>query len=377
MSEEKAEKVNTAMAADNTIHLGVNFEEKKERLMLKSLLTWVTIRFANAQGRKFEGTNLKYHQQLSIIEQMKKVAVISKSDAWIIEQNAPLFAKVARDFMKEFLNKELYDSYGGVLFAIDPKTRIADVVLIPPTRSGAMQEVAPCTMYIMDDSEIIKQYKDTESLVNDQRVDILPLLKIMITGMLEPRYNHLIDTLFDKYKNDEDVLEMRERIRARRVEEEENLERVLKAISVQGSRVQLAKMAIVLHTIISASYNSGPNLITKLRFEKGGSTIPVMDYSRAFTIDFMDTLEPLKEILAPILPTDIKIRIKDKTILFTTGNVSLDNESDMATVMTANVANEEALNYMFENHIAPTVSIDEVSRVMNRVLFQKYKNDYF
>ena len=375
MSDEANQVVNTNMS--NTTAISVNFQHRKERLLLKSLLTWVTMRFAGVQDRKFEGTNLYNYQQLCNLEQMKKIAIISESDAWLMEQNASLFSRIGCEFMKEFLNEELYKSYGGILFAIDRKNRVADIALIPPSRNGVLQEVTPCTMFVLEDDAIIKQYKETETLVREKYIDIVPLLSSMITTTLEPRWNRLIDRLFDKYKDDSELLDMRSRVQARREKEEETLEKVLKAINVQGSRVNLAKLAIILHTAINVSYNSGPNLITKLKYQTGGGAVPVMEFSRAFTVDFMDTLEPLAEILQPLIPNDIKIKTHENTILFTTGNLSPSSEADMNTILTANVPDEATLDHIFNNHVGPNVSIDDVAKVMNRVLFQKYKNTHF
>jgi hypothetical protein len=368
-----SENLNTNMTEQSIIING-DFTQRKDRLVLKSLLTWVTLRFANVQGRKFEGKDLRHCHQLSLLDQMKKIAVVSESDAWIMEKNSALYSKVARAFMKEFLNDELYSSYGEVLFSTDRHTRISTVALIPPSRSGKLQEVAPCSMFIMDDAEIIEKYKENDQLIHDKYVDIVPLLNIMISTLLTPQHNAIIDRLYDKFKDDPEVIEMRDKVEAKRAVEEDNLAKVLSAINVQGSRVNLAKLAIVLHTIIKSSYNNGPNLISKLRFESNGETTPVIEYTRGFVIPFVESLEPIKEILEPLISNEIKIKVSGDKIIFTTGIATPD---DMEGHIVGNITSEDTLDYMFNNHVAPTVSIDEVTKVMNRVLYQKYKSEYY
>lgn len=359
----------------NNIVYFKNPVETKEKLILKSLLVWSISKFIEEQNKNNLTTNLR--NEITQIENNKKVAAITKSDAWIVEKNILLFSTVAHEFMKLVLTKQQYNSYGNVIIRVNNENETLELALTPGTRNGDINNSVFYKASIFNDEELIGKYKETDKLVGAGYVDLFPLLQVMVRTMLSDKHDTIIDKLFDQFKNDKDIVKNKQNIELEREKEKENIRKVIKAIHVQGSRVNLAKLAIVIYTVVDIQYSKGSHLISKIKYDSGGKAIPVIDFTRVFHVDFMENeLEQLKHILQTLIPGDIKIKIHKNMIAFTTTNIDLSDNPDI-TFVGAHIQTEEVLNYMFDNHVAPKVKINDVYRIMDRVLFEKYKNQYY
>lgn len=363
----------------SVVYNDINFEDRSELLLFKSLMAWVALRFSTAVGQQYEGDLLKKFQQIQSVEQIKKAGIISENDAWTVEKNSMLYTAVASEFLKEHIPQELYDSYGNILFSCSKSTAMLDISMVPTVFDlKHFRDIAPCSMFIAKNDELIEKYKEHDSIIRKETIDIIPLLKSMVGEVFTKEDNTRLNEIYNKWKNDPEVVDAKNRIMQKREQEQKNLANVLNAITVQGDRMVLAKLAVALYTIVKYTYSRAPHSINKIKFMPNGSGEPVLDFSRVFKVNCIDDVQEVKNILDPIVHSDIKIKVHEDNILFTTSSKLDPSDEDAMTDVTGlKIDNLTTLDYVFENHVGPITSVDDVHKIMDKVLYEKYQNEYF
>jgi len=352
----------------------IDFVERRELLLIKAMVGWVKIRFADSLKITFDAKELASVRQLQAVDQSKKTGLISDEDAWLIEKNALLFSAVSRAFLHDILSKELFAAYGEAKFSSNRKGSVVDIALLPiKLGPGVVNEVVPCSMFIAKKSEIVKRFKKSKGFFSDAHVDVVPLIKNNLSIFLSKEDQKKIGEYYHKYKTDSDVIKAREEIEERKATEDRNLKSVLRAINSQGKRTDIVKLAVTIHTLIKSMYKIGPQNITKIKFDGDGGT-PIPDFSRLFYIEYDADLEQIRAILEPLIDPELKIKIGVNRILFTTASgVDPDNDEEMKNVVHAKIINEKGLDHVFETHVGPMALIEDVNRIMDKFLQQKYQ----
>lgn len=359
------------------LYKNIDFVERKELLLFKTLVSWVKLRFVDSMNIAFDAKTLPLIREIQAVDQMKKPGMISDEDAWIIEKNALLFSVATRAFLHDFLPKQLFDSYGEAKFSSNRKGSVVDIALLPIKLGPAViNEVAPCTMYIAKKSEVVKKFKETNSFSPSSHVDIIPLIKTNLSVFLTKEERKNIEKYYHKYKANPDIIKAKEEIIKRKLIEDKNLKSVLRAINSQGKRTSILKLAITIYTLVKNMYQTVPHNISKIKFEGNGGS-PVPDFSRLFYIEYDVDLEQVKTILEPLVDPDLKIKLGNNRILFTTASgLNPDSDNEMENVVSAKIINEKGLNHLFETHVGPMALIDDVNKIMDKFLQNKYRQEY-
>lgn len=356
------------------LYENINFVERRELLLLKTLVSWVKLRFSDPLKITFNANELPPIKQIQAVDQMEKPGMISDEDAWIIEKNSLLFSVVTRAFLHDYLPKELFNSYGEARFSSNRKGSVVDIALLPVKLGPAVvSEVVPCTMYIAKMSEVVKRFKETNTFFSHSHVDVIPLIKMNLSTFLTKDDQGNIEKYYRKYKVDPNIIKAREEIEERRLMEDKNLKSVLRAINSQGKRTDTIKLAVTMYTLVKTMYRIVPHNISKIKFEGNGGS-PVPDFSRLFHIEYDTNLEQIKIILEPLIDSDLKIKLGNNRILFTTASgLDPDNDTDMENVVSAKIISEKGLEHLLETHVGPMASIDDVNKIMDKYLQEKYR----
>lgn len=356
-----------------TLHDNINFEERRDLVLLKALLCWVKARFATPLEMNFSKKQMEAISQLQMVDQGKKFGAISDEDAWLIERNALLFGVVGRSLLHDILPKSLFQGYGEVRFSSSRRGSVVDIAMLPIKLQEGVKEVIPCSMYITKSADLASKFKKNHSLHTEKYVDIVPLLKHFIPELLSKEEERGIEKYYHQYKFDPDVVKSRKAIEKRKDADDKNLRGVLRAIRSQGSKTDTVKLAVALHTFIKEEYKAAPHNVSRISFEKSGPT-PVPDFSRLFVIGYDVDLDQVRSILEPILESNIKIKTGEGKVLFTTSSgLNPDDEDDMKNIPTAQIKNEKGLDSLIETQVGPLASIDDVNRIMDKYLQQRYQ----
>ena len=356
-----------------TVYDNIDFDERRNLLLLKAMVAWVKVRFATALKIKYSKHEVEILQQLHAIEQISKVALIADDDAWLIEQNSLLYSIVTRMFLHEILPDDMFLKFGDSRFNANRKASIVDISLYPVTLSMAVAEVAPSAMWIVKREDIVKSFTERQTYIADKEVDIIPLLKSKVNDLLTKKEQDSIKEYFDTYKNDPDVLESKARIVEMKTIEDNNLKSVLRAINSQGKRTELLKLAVSIFTIVKSTYSTSPQKVSRIMFE-GKSPSIVPDYSMLFEIDFDIDLNEIKAILDQVVDSQLKIKVSGNRILFTTlSGMDPDNKEQMDSINCTKFLSQKGLDHIFETYVGPLASIDDVNRIMDKYLQQRYQ----
>lgn len=350
-------------------------EERNEKLLMKCLLAWVKVRFIVPMKYDVPKIIAKEVKELAGVERLSKAAIISEEDAWVIEKNACLFNVISKNLMNKILSKDIYRSYGAPTVMTDRKNSIMDIALLPPSFETGIAEIMPCSLFIMKKSKLVEQCKENKSYITDKHIDIIPMLKVKITDFLNLEQLNYINELYDLYKADEEILKAKQIVIDSRAREEQNLNAILKVINRQKDSTNIVKLGITLYTVIKHAYGTTPQTVMKIRYGANGAN-PVMQFSKLFNIEYEIDLEIIKNILGPLLNNEIKIRVHENLILFTTGSEEPSDENAMEKIFTTDIKDEAALDFTFETYVSPMVSMGDINRIMQKFLTYKYRSYY-
>jgi len=340
-----------------------NFVEREEKLVLKSLLFWLCVRFIRPLKWHVEAKHMPIVKTLQALEIMGLYAIVSDRDAWLIEKNATLFNVLARKYLKRVLPKQVYDAYGAISFVVNRRLGTVDICLLPPVFHSSFSEILPCSMTIIPNNELIKMVKADRKVGGvSKQLDIISFLK----GNFHKIFTHDdvkgIHADFDEYKVDPDVVKDKETIIAARAHEDANLKTILDILSFDPHNLPTLKLATTMFIMVKTSYMNDPQQIMKIKFETTG-TLPVKDFSKLFIINYDSNLDVIKGILEPMLP-DMKIKISANKILFTTNNQEDPEDPKFASSLSTLIVDSEAgLSYFFDIHIGSSVSVGEATRI--------------
>jgi len=349
------------------LQLEENFAEREEKLLLKAILVWLRMRFVTPLKFKVKQEHVASIQHVQRLEKMDLFAVITKSDAWIIEKNVALFNLVAREYMRRVLPKESYGKYGGITFVVNRSVNSVDVCLLPPTFKPQIQDgLLPCSMFIVANEALVKAVKKKEQ---QKQFDVIPFMKRNIPHFLDPEDVAAINADFDKFKTDHDVIKNRRNVIAIREHHDKNLEDVLAIIDSGGGDPALMKVAIMMHNVVHKGYTRNPQTITKIRYDNGPE--PIKNFSQLFIVNYDIDMESIKIALKRVMGKDIKILVRDNRILFTTifteipdGPVDSEDSMFMPHVNSIIVENEEAMCYFFDMCVGTIVSIEHTASIV-------------
>lgn len=350
------------------LHIEKNFEEREEKLLLKAILVWLRMRFVTTLKLKVKQEHAPAIQHVQKMEEMDLFAVITKTDAWIIEKNVALFNLVAREYMRLVLPKESYGKYGGITFVVNRSMNSVDVCLLPPTFKPQIRDgLLPCSMFIVANKSLVKAIKKKE---HKKQFDVIPFMKSNIPHFLDLKDVAAINTAFDKFKTDSEVVKNKLNVITVREYEDNNLEKVLATIENHGGNIALMKVAIMMHNMVSKSYSRNPQSIMKIRYDNGPE--PVKKFSQLFMVNYDIDMGSIKTALEGVFVKDIKIMVKDNRILFTTSSTTtipdapVDPEDSMfmPQVNTIIIENEEAMSYFFDMCVGTVVDVSNVIRIV-------------
>jgi len=350
------------------LHIEENFEEREEKLLLKAILVWLRMRFVTPLKLKVKQDHVTAIQHVQKLEKMDLFAVITKTDAWVIEKNVDLFNLVARKYMRRVLSKEAYGKYGGITFVVNRSMNSVDVCLLPPTFKPKIQSgILPCSMFIVTNETLVKDIKKKEQ---QKQFDVIPFMKRNIPHFLHPEDVEDINTDFDKFKTDFNVVKSKLNIIAVKDHEDKNLEEVLTAIENHGGDSSLMKVTIMMHYQVTKAYNRDPQTILKIRYDNGPD--PVKNFSQLFMVNYDIDMDSIKIALERVLVKDIKVMVRDNRMLFTTSPVAIipDAPVDPADSMfvphvnTIIIENEEAMSYFFNMCVGTVIAIDDVVKIV-------------
>ena len=351
-----------------TLHIEENFEEREEKLLLKAILVWLRMRFVTPLKLKVKQEHVAAIQHVQKLEKMDLFAVVTKTDAWIIEKNVALFNLVAREYMRLVLPKESYGKYGGITFVVNRSMNSVDICLLPPTFQPKIQDgLLPCSMFIVANEALVKAIKKKEQ---KKQFDVIPFMKRNIPHFLRLEDATAINVAFDKFKTDSEVVKNKLNVIAIREYEDNNLEEVLAAIEGHGEDTTLIKVAIMMYNVVTKTYNRDPQTIMKIRYDNGPE--PVKNFSQLFMVNYDIDMNSIKTALEKVLVKHIKVMVRDNRILFTTSSIAtipdgpVDPEDSMFMphVNTIIVENAEAMSYFFDMCVGTVVAVDDVVRVI-------------
>ena len=349
------------------LHLEENFAEREEKLILKAILVWLRMRFVTPLKFKVKQEHVASIQHVQRLEKMDLFAVITKTDAWVIEKNVALFNMVAREYMRRVLPKESYGKYGGITFVVNRAMNSVDVCLLPPTFQPQIQSgLLPCSMFIVANEALVKAVKKKEQ---QKQFDVIPFMKRNIPHFLDSEDVAAINADFDKYKTDNDVVKSRTNVIAVRDHQDKNLEDVLAIIDNGSNNSSLMKVAIMMHNVVHKGYTRDPQTIMKIRYDNGST--PVKNFSQLFMVNYDLDMESIKTSLGSVLAKDIRILVRDNRILFTTtfteipdGPVDPEDTIFMPHVNSIIVENEEAMSYFFDMCVGTVVSPSHAAAIV-------------
>lgn len=351
-----------------------NFEELKERVLLKALLVWVKLRFAVPLKLQYP-YDKKTVDLIDRVSNNKLVPVVSDDDIWIMQRNAALFNIVARAFSKHFMTPELYSSYGAIEFNADRKRHEAHILMTQAEFQPQSNELWPCVMYVKPHGDILKDFQD-RGLMSQSQIDIIPLLKNKRNVFLTKEENAIIDKAYNDFKSDPQFMQKRKNIETERFIEDKHLKAVLNVVNRQGQQNSTTKLAIALFTIVDMSYKHDAHKVLKVTHDGKGST-PILDFSKMFVVNYDVDLGYIEQILRPMIDTNIKIIVGKNRILFTTQNgADVDDPKWNTSKSIFTIKSEEAMNRYFDTHVGHVTSLDDVEGIMQRVLQHKYKDYY-
>lgn len=354
-----------------------NFEELAERVLLKSLLVWVKLRYVVPLRLEYQKDELDTVQLIDKISNQQVVAVISDKDIWTIQKNVALFNIVSRAFAKHFMTDELYSEYGAIDIHADRKRADADISMSPAEYQGVWNEIIPCIMYVKPHSQIIDDYKHN-GFKHDHQADIIPILKSKCNVFLTKAEHAVIDKAYDDFKADPQFVLSREHIETARSIEEKHLKAILKSIRKGNDSDKVAfpmtKLTLTIFTIVEMAYKHDAHKVLKIMNDKN---TPVFDFTKLFIIAYPTDLEYIEAILRPVIDANIKIHVGKGRILFTTQSGVDPNDPSLNDLQsTLIVKSEEFLDHHFDTQVSAVASLADVDRIMERILQHKYKDYY-
>ena len=353
-----------------------NTHEISDRVLLKAMLVWIKIRFAVPLKLTYPNHEISTVNLINDISNNKRVAAVSDEDVWTMQRNAFLFNQVARVFTEKFMtpSPDLFSAYGSIIFQVDYKRRDAAILMNAADYKATGKELYPCIMYVKPKAEMLKEYKE-HGIFHKQQIDIVPLLKSKCDVFLTDDENALIDNAYDTLKSEDKIIKNREEIELERHIEVLHMNAVVKAINRNGDNTSTTQLAISLHTIVEMSYTNESHNVLKIK--PNGGDNPVMDYTRAFIIKYDVDLCYIANILRPSINPDIKIVYNGDCIIFSTrSGVNPDDDAAVAFTNPLIIKSEEQLSNYFNNVVAPLTKIEDVERIMQRILQDKYKDYY-
>jgi hypothetical protein len=349
-----------------------DFEERREKLLLKALLTWLRMRFTIPLKDDVSKGNEWRTNVIRKLEGMSIYALVTSSDAWIIERNAALFDAVAKAYTRRILPDKKYNSFGGVTIAVSRKMNTVDICLVSPSFDVPVSGVVPCSMFIVADTALVKLFKDKKKDTSTQ-FDIIPFLKRSIPHFLSASDVAFINKMYDAYKGESEIVKNRQNVEVVKVHEDKNVEKVNATIAAQEGDKDLHTLGVLMHHVVDTSYNVDPRNVMMIKHERG-QRVSVKDFSQLFVLKYNADLEEIKRALRKILIRDIKIMISGPRILFSTILDKIpdgpDEPKDPNEYMLKNhinsivVENVEAFNHYFNMCVAPSIKIENVKRVM-------------
>ena len=370
--ENKLSKLNTDSAV---VYDNANFQELSERVLLKSLMVWVKIRFIVPLKLTYPSYEADTIKIIDSISNNKLVAVVSDADIWTIQRNATLFNAVARAFAKHFMTPELFAEFGAISFFADYKKHEANITMNRTSFAPPGNSLLPCIMFNKPHGQILRDYKDHGFLYKSQ-IDIIPRLKSKREVFITPEENAIIDKAYNDFKNDPEFVQKRTDIEIARQIEEKHLAAVMKAVNRRGDQSAITKLAIAMHTIVDMSYKHDAHKVLKVTMN-GHDATPIMDFTRMFVINYDIDLDFIAEILRPLVDSNIKINVGKNRILFTTqSGVDPDDPKLVELPNTLIIKDEAAFNQYFDTHVGPVTALDDVESIMQRILQHKYKDYY-
>jgi hypothetical protein len=348
-------------------------EEREELLLLKCVMVWIKFRFQIPMKFNVKKDDIKYVQELQKVDNLKKVAIISDEDAWTLEKNAFLLNIIGRKVLNEIVTDDLFQKFGSVITSCNRKESIVNIALVSTVDKDNTPQVMPCSLVIMNKSDIVTQFKKTDTVIQPNHVDMVPFLKIKIPSLLTKNEIQLIESAYYEYKDKDTVKKDREKIIADKVAEDNNLKAIIKAIGKENNSNALSKLAITLHTLVTHSYKVDPQRVSKIKYGSNGAS-PVMNFSRLYYVNYDVDLNMMKEILDPIMDQDINIRVHNNRILFTTGRYDPEDDVDMETLISTTIDTVDDLEKSFKSCIGSMASIFDVKKIIKQVISGKDKN---
>jgi hypothetical protein len=230
-------------------------------------------------------------------------------------------------------------------------------------------------MYVVKKSDIVERFDASKNYYSEKDVDLIPALKSKLNKLLTKKEHESILKHYQDYKNDPDVVQSNKLIIERREIEDNNLKSVLRAINAQGKRTDLLKLVVSIHTIIKSTYSNytSPRNISRIIFgDRGNSMVP--EYSMLFCVEYETDLEEVKNILQQVVDPEIKVRVGEGKVLCTTeSGIDPNDESILATVPVTKFVSQKGLDHVFETYVGPLASIEDVNKIMDKYLQQRYQ----
>jgi hypothetical protein len=355
-----------------TVIKDIDFDCITEKLLVKSLAAWIKTRFMTVMEYKYPEEAQNIVKEINAIDEMKKTAWISESDAWIIEKNQLLFNKVLTSYLKETLSEELFNKYGNIQIEATRSSSIINVSMLPISfdPKSFKDAIIPCSLVVFSMEDILTTYKNhDDKLVRKSSVDIIPLTKMYIDSLLTSADHKIIDKFYTKYHKNLDCVSSKEKIEARKRMEKENLDKIIDTISNSGDNLLNVKFIITVYTQVKEMYKTNPHLITMIRFERHGIE-PVLDFSFGVKISTEARKNLNMSLIYSVLSemfssSDIKVKISntEDVLLFTTNDKKLPVPSETNIV----ILSQSDVDYIFKSNTVSKAKVEDCRKIMEKV----------
>ncbi len=362
------------------IHIDENFKERSERLLVKSLLVWIKMRFATKLKLKKTKAQERAIETILKIEEDMIYPIIMQSDAWMIDRNAALYNAIIQDFLVYRLPAKIFESCGDVSCMVNRRMNVVDICL-QPVSSHHTNIVTPCSMLVGDDKAMVRSFKKAEEEAEgdeeifSNQLDIIPFLKLHIPSFIDTEESDIITRSFNQHKNVAEIVQFRVDADQSKYEEDTNLTNIQTLIKSSSASKYDIYLAITMHNMINRAYNLSPREILKIKFK--GTPIAVKQFSQLFIMGDECNLEIIYNVLRTLINEDIKIVYGNNKMLFTTGDTSVIHaigditESLSGEIPTVVMDNQEATEDFFTMCVGPVVKASEVLEIVNRFSYTK------